>query len=57
MLPWPGCFWASITILLKMNDSAQSFNILSFVQSPPPIQFPDLTVTKLNSLSLKKELR
>ena len=49
MLPWSRCFWTLIVIfLLNINDSAQSFRILSFVQSPPPIQLPDRTVTRLN---------
>ena len=34
--------------LFLMKFSAQSLTILSFVQSPPPIQLPDLTVAKLH---------
>ena len=44
-----------VIFLLNINDSAQSFRILSFVQSPPPIQLPDRTVTRLNFFSFKKK--
>ena len=35
--------------------AAQSFIILSFVQSPPPIQLPDLTVDILQDSLPKKD--
>ena len=44
-----------ISFLFLLKDSTQSLIILSFVQSPPPIQFPDLTVATLQ-LFFKKDL-
>ena len=42
-------------LLLDTNELIESVNILNFVQSPPPIQFPALTLAKLVLLS-KKDL-
>ena len=43
------------SVLFFANASAQSLTILSFVQSPPPIQFPDLTIATPQFLSGKKD--
>ena len=43
-----------INVLFCENDSKESFTILSFVQSPPPKQFPALTVAMLHLVFEKK---
>ena len=45
-----------INFLFCEKDSRESFTILSFVQSPPPKQFPALTVAILQLLFEKKDL-
>ena len=56
MLPGSRGIWISYgKILIFRKDSAQSLTILSFVKSPPPIQFPDLTVAILQLIFSKKD--